>query len=62
MSAGGSEGPPQSARPDAEAGVTRRQFLIGGGIVVAGVAAAGAVGLAVLEGPRRLVPPQRRLR
>ena len=44
MNGGESPGPPQSARPDAEAGVTRRQFLIGGGIVVAGVAAAGAVG------------------
>jgi enterochelin esterase-like enzyme len=44
MSAGRSGGPPQHARPDAQAGVTRRQFLIGGGIVVAGAAATGAVG------------------
>ena len=44
MSAGEPEGPPQVACPDAQAGVTRRQFLIGGGILVAGVAAAGAVG------------------
>ena len=44
MSAGGSEGLPQVVRRGADAGVTRRQFLIGGGIVVAGAAAAGAVG------------------
>ena len=36
--------PPHRTSPDSQAGVTRRQFLISGGIVVAGVAAAGAVG------------------
>ena len=43
MKAGEPE-PPHRTSPDSQAGVTRRQFLISGGIVVAGLAAAGAVG------------------
>lgn len=43
MNAAASEEPPRS-HPDPQAGVTRRQFLIGGGAVVAGAAVAGAVG------------------
>ena len=44
MSAGGPGEPQQDPGLDAQAGVTRRQFVIGGGIVAAGVAAAGIVG------------------
>jgi len=39
VSAGRPEAPPERAHPALQAGVTRRQFLVGGGIVVAGVAA-----------------------
>ena len=44
MTPGASGAPPQHPSPDPEAGVTRRQFLIGGGVLAAGVAVAGVVG------------------
>jgi enterochelin esterase-like enzyme len=44
MTPGASGAPPQHPDPALEAGVTRRQFLIAGGVLVAGVAVAGVVG------------------
>jgi esterase/lipase superfamily enzyme len=44
VSARAPDAPRPRPRSEPQAGVTRRQFLIGGGIVVAGVAATGAVG------------------
>jgi hypothetical protein len=44
MTSGASGAPQQHAAPGPEAGDTRRQFLIGGGVLAAGVAAAGVVG------------------
>jgi hypothetical protein len=44
MTPGASGAPQQHPSPGPEAGVTRRQFLIGGGVLAAGVAVAGVVG------------------
>jgi enterochelin esterase-like enzyme len=44
MTPGASGAPQQHPSPASEAGVTRRQFLIGGGVLAAGVAVAGVVG------------------
>lgn len=44
MSSGWPDSPTRHPRPGAQAGLTRRQFLAGGGVVVASVAVAGTVG------------------